>query len=263
MGQQVFIPNGGGGGGGGSTGSVFLADLFQPASGSIDYSLATGGDVFLPIGNFSVLVAFRVVQDNPAETINIFRAFDSSNTQWTFKILPDNKLVATINNSGALEPESSDLPLGRVFIAVLVRSGGAADLYINGRLLGSAGASNFLRVAPFSVILGGNGAWARDYIEYIGFSIVAGGVALTGDQISDIYIASQDAGRVVFPSTIVPASYAIYNADTGLTDINLWTPEINTLGAPDLPAVPSTEGLEASLVTAPFHAAQSGWNSAP
>lgn len=262
MGQQVFIPNSGGG----AAGSVFLTDL-KVGANFVDYGFALpggGGEIFYPANNiFTATIAFRVVQENLAsESIPLLTVVDSAGTGWGFFINPNNKVSAQVDNQ-PLIPDVSNCPLGRVFIATLTHaSNGDTNLYLNGRFMIQTSSTLPSVTTPVSILIGGSGSWTKDFIEYVGFGYIDSR-ALLDEAVATMYMASQDAGKVVFPASVVPDdNYVIYNADTGLTNTALWVPEVNTFGAPDLPAVPN--GLPTgTLLTAPFHVAHSGWADVP
>jgi hypothetical protein len=265
MGQQVFIPNSGGGGG---AGSVFLTDVVSDDGATwVDYGFALpggGGEAFYSTDPFSAVVAFRVVQENVAGgLIPVMSVVDSglAGGGWQFFINPTSKVSAAVAGQNLI-PDVSNLPLGRVFIATLTYDGAAANLYLNGRFMVQTGALMPAVTNPVSIIVGGAGVPVTDFIEYIGFGYSQS--LFTAAQVAAIYMASQDAGRVVFPtSTVIETPYAIYNADVGFSNLALWVPEFNvSLGAPSLPAIPS--GIATgTLLTAPFHVAHSGWADVP
>jgi hypothetical protein len=263
MGQQVFIPNAGGAGG--NNGSVFLTDLYSDGD-YVDYGFALpggGGDVFYSGEKFSAVLVFRVVQENLLSiTIPLLTVVDSAATGWGFFINSLSEVCAQVDAQNLI-PEVCNLPLGRVFVATLTHaSAGETNLYLNGRFMVQTSAPQPAVTAPVSILIGGSGAWTKDFIEYIGFGFIDG-KQLEDDEVSSVYIATQDAGKLVFPATtVVGETYVVYNAATGLSNTALWVPEINTISAPDLPAVPS--GIAAgTLLTAPFHPAHSGWADVP
>jgi hypothetical protein len=187
---------------------------------------------------------------------------DSAGAGWKFFISPLDLISADLNTQNLI-PNTSDLPLGRVFFAVLVyKTSGQASIYINGRFLVSTGAAMDPVTAPVSIIVGSSGAPNRDFIEYLGFAFIDDN-ALSTREVGETYIACQDAGRVAIPpALVIETNYVVYNADTGLTNLALWVPEINTMGAPSLPAIPN--GIATgTLLTAPFHVAHSGWAAPP
>lgn len=256
MGQQVFIPNGGGSSSGDA---VFLTDLFDGGS-YVDYGLLAGGaDVFYTTGfNYCIFIAFRVVQENFfSENIPIITVLDAVSNGWRFFISTDSKVCARVDAQDFI-PGTCDLPLGRVFIAALDVEVNGGEFYLHGRRMATEGLLlTAPAVAPVTLILGGEGSWTKDFIEYIGFGYVR--KFLSAEEISDVTIASQDAERIVFPASVVGAApFVIYNAASGLSNPALWTPSQNTLGAPDLPAIPN--GIPVgTLLNAPFHVAHSGW----
>lgn len=263
MGQQIFIPHSGDGGGG-NAGSVFLSRLYD-AGNNVDYGFALpggGANLFYGGGDFTAVVAFRVVKDNSgAITIPVLTVVDDAGTGWSFFINSSNRVCAQVDGQN-LVPDTSDLPLGRVFIATLTHAaGGDTNLYINGRFLANTSAPQPAVTAPVSLLAGGS-SWDKDYLEYIGLAFFSDKV-FTADEVAAGYISSQDAGLLAFPPGIITEeSYVLYNADGGLTNLALWVPEANTIAAPSLPAIPG--GLPTgALLTAPFHVAHSGWSDEP
>jgi hypothetical protein len=261
MGQNIFIPNGGGGGGGGAS---FLTDLVAGNGAQyVDYGFATGGEFFYPDGAFSTIVAFRVVQEDfDAVQIPVITVSDANSNGWSIFISGAKKVCASLD-AQIFTPDISDMPLGRVFIAILTYESGGneANYYLNGRFMVDSNNPPAAVTLPVSFIVGGGGSPTKDFVEYLGFGYIE--AELTAEQVCDVYIASQDAAKVVIPASISSeTSYVIYNADTGLTNPALWVPEFNTFAAPSLPAIPN--GIAAgTVITAPFHVAHSGWASVP
>lgn len=263
MGQQVFIPNAGSSAGGGA---VFLTDL-RSGAGYVDYGLplpAGGADVFYTDGfNYCIFIAFRVVQENLfSENIPILTVLDAASNGWRFFINTENKVCGGVD---AVEfvPDTCDIPLGRVFIAALDVEVNGGEFYLHGRRMNTEGLPGTVSaVAPVTLVLGGEGSWTKDFIEYIGFGFI--NRFLSVDEIATVTIACQDAERIVFPASIFPGSTpnVIYNAASGLSNPSLWTPSQNTLGAPDLPAIPNGVPV-GTLLNAPFHVAHSGWADVP
>lgn len=265
MGQNVFIPHSGGGGAGGA-GTSFLTDLLSNAGANyVDYGFAFpggGGDAFYPTGDFSVIAAFRVVQENLiGELIPVLRLEDGAGKGWTVFISGANKVCASVD-AQTLTPDVCDIPLGRVFIVTLTHAAaGDTSLYINGRFLVNTNVIQPAATQPVSFLVGSSGQVSHDYIEYVGFTFAS--IALNDDEVAQSYMASMDAGRVVMPLAIVGANlYVTFNADVGLTPATTWVPEFNTLAAPSLPAIPN--GIATgTVITAPFHVAHSGWADVP
>lgn len=262
MGQQIFIPNGGGGGGGnGVQKSTFVTEMVSTPN-FVQYGLATGGDVFWNDVAFTAVVAFRVVQETPDESIPIpilvvVNNAGESSEDWQFQINGFNLLKAAVGNGG-LDPEETYIPLGRVIFATITYAPGDAKLYLNGLLMAEAAPTIAGIGGPVSIRLG-TGDISKDYIQYIGFGFIAD--TLSEISVANVFIASQDDGRIVFPAADIEAPYVIYNADTGLSNLALWVPEFNTLGAPNLPAI--NGGIATgTLLLAPFHVAHSGYATA-
>jgi hypothetical protein len=263
MGQNIFIPNGGGGGGG--SGSSFLTNMVADGGNEyVNYGFDEGGgEAFYSTSDYSFIVAFRVVQENiGADQYPVLRVYDNETPDvgWSIFVSGSDRVCASID-AQIFTPDTSDMPLGRVFFAILTHKGsGGSDYYLNGRYM----ISNSVVQAPggsMSIEVGGGGTPTLDFVEYIGFGYIES--SLSGSQVCDMYMASLDAGRVVIPAAIVDgAPYVVYNADVGLADPALWVPEFNTLLAPSLPAIPN--GIATgTVITAPFHVAHSGWASVP
>lgn len=258
MGQQIFIPHAGGS----AVGARFLTNLVANGGADyVDYGLAAGGDVFFPssITGFSAVFAFRAVQTNPVagpQDYPLAQCVDDVGNGWQFRISASSKIYGDIS-TGSLVPDRSDMPMGRVFFATLTQKNtGNGDLYINGRIVATTPCPQPALVAPVRILLGGNGTPVRNYVQYLGFAFMPSW--LSSAEVSQIYEASQDARRIVFPAAIAVNPHAIYNVETGLANTALWVPESNTMGAPNLPAI--NNGIAAgTLLTAPFHAAHSGW----
>jgi hypothetical protein len=262
MGQQIFIPNNGGGGSS-SSDAVFLTGLFnEDGAGYVDY----GGDgsVFYTDGfNYCAFIAFRVMRENNSGVpLSLLTVVDGAGNGWRFFISSDNKVCALVD---AVEfvPITCDIPLGRVFIAAIDVEVNGGEFYLHGRRMATQGLPDTVPAGPNVAITlgsddGGESTWNKDYVEYIGFGFINRFLEI--DEVAIVTLASQDAERIVFPASIFPDSTpnVIYNAVSGLSNLALWTPSQNTLGAPDLPAIPS--GVPTgTLLSAPFHVAHSGW----
>jgi hypothetical protein len=261
MGQQIFIPNNGGGGSS-SSDAVFLTNLFdEDGAGYVDYGLPSGADVFYTDGfNYCAFVAFRVMRENNSGvSLSLLKVVDSAGNGWRFFINTDNKICAMVDGDIEFVPSTCDIPLGRVFIAAIDVEVSGGEFYLHGRRMSTQGLPDTVAaVAPVSITLGGESTWNKDYIEFIGFGFINRFLEI--DEVAIVTLASQDAERIVFPASIFPDSTpnVIYNAASGLSNLALWTPSQNTLGAPDLPAIPS--GVPTgTLLSAPFHVAHSGW----
>ena len=265
MGQQVFIPHSGGGGGG--AGSSFLTNMVAGGGAQyVDYGFdgGGGGEAFYTTQNYSFIVAFRVVQENlDAAQYPVLTVYDNETPDvgWNVFVSGTNRICATID-AQIFTPDVSDMPLGRVFFAILThKNTGSSKYYLNGRFMIE---NNVVQNVPgnsISIVVGGGGDPTKDFVEYLGFGYIES--QLSDEQVCDMYIASQDAGRVVIPDAIVDgAPYVVYNADVGFADPSLWVPEFNTLLAPSLPAIPN--GIATgTVITAPFHVAHSGWADVP
>lgn len=253
MGQQVFIPHSGGGAG--SAGAVFITDLLDDVL-YCNYGLLSGADIFYPgAEGFLAVIAFRVVQDDPTTSADfpVIQVNDDSGGGWRIKIFGSvyGEIAGTTFSGGG------DLPLGRVFIVTLMSDAvGNSQMFVNGLVVSTDIAAQNPLTQPVQILVGPSGSTGKDFVEYIGFGFMR--LSLTPEEVASIYTASQDAGRVVFPAAIAANPHVIYNAATGLSNLALWVPESNTLGAPDLPAIDN--GIATgTLLTAPFRVAQSGW----
>lgn len=263
MGQQIFIPHSSGGGGGATPDSVFLAGLYQSGAAYVDYGLETGADIFYSASDFSAVLVFRIVRENvDALVYPLLEITDSDGSEVLFFIDADSKIAVSCNGT-IITPDTCELPLGRVFVVTFTRAAdGSASLYLNGLYMRTETTVISAVVPPVSILFGGNGDWSENFAEYLGFAYI-GSLELNADQVADIYMATQDAGRLVVPPAIVSEeSFVVYNSDTGLTNIALWVPEFNTISAPDLPAIPN--GLATgTLLPAPYYPAHSGWADIP
>lgn len=262
MGQQAFIPNAGVGVSGGR--STFLTDLHNLAGDSVDYVSDNAGVFYTTQVSFTACVAFRVVQENTAgETIPILSALDDVGNGWQFFINPASKVCAQLNASSFI-PSQCDLPLGRVIFAMLTIDVGGGEFYLNGRLMESNGTLSIPPVAPVTIRFG-TSSWSKDFIEYIGFGYLERFLHsnISEDAPADLYMRFQDDGKISFPPSIAFGQpFAVYNASEGLANPAIFTPQPNSLGAPNLVAAP--DGLPfGTLLEAPFHVAHSGWSDAP
>jgi hypothetical protein len=266
MGQQVFIPRGGNNSG---ENAIFLSQLYD-AGAYVDYGLplpAGGAGVFYTTGfNYCIFVAFRVVQENTlAENIPILTVSDAASNGWRFFINSNNKVCARADAVDFI-PDTCNTPLGRVVIATLDVEVNGGELYLHGRQVATVALPDTVSsVAPVTLVLGGGGSWTQDFIEYVGFGFI--NKFLSSEEVAEAAIASQDAGRIVFPASVVGSApfatpFVIYNASSGLADPAVWVPSQNTLGAPNLPAIPN--GIPVgTLLRAPFYVAHSGWADVP
>lgn len=256
MGQQLFIPKTGNDGDGRN--AVFLTGLYADGA-YVDYGLSSGADVFYTNQIlFTACIAFRMIRENTsAENIPLLTVLDAVSNGWRFFINTDNRICAQVNNN-ILVSGSDNIPLGRVCVATLSSEVGGGELYLNGLPMDSSIFQDIPPVYPVSLTLGGGGSWSKNFVEFIGWGYLKRFLPF-GDN-ADLYMKIQDTGRVAFPSNVVFGEpYAVYNASDGLSNLALFTPEQpNTLGAPNLPAIPN--GLATgTLLNAPFHVAYSGW----
>lgn len=255
MGQLVFI--GDNSNGPFTPNAIFLENLFESAGNTVDYGFEDDGEAFFSEESFTAIVAFRLMQPAAAQRQDIVYC-ESNEGGWSIFIDSNGEISGSVSGA-TVTPDTSDLPLGRVIVAALAYDsleGGSASLYLQGRFMGSDGGAIGESGADVTFLLGPNGTWTNDLVEYLGFAFINN--ALDAEEMAEVFVATQDAARVTFPADIT-GTRAVYNAVSGLSDITLWEPTINTMSAPDLPQIETGEGSVAALKDAPMHMAHSGW----
>lgn len=240
MGQLIFV----GPSGAGSDGRARVVyDLYSADENLAFYGSLTEGATFFgdPLVGFTHVLVLRQVLES-SNTVDVFAIEDSAApdpTGFKFRMGGTTDVRCQAYSGGVTDNAiAAGLPtLGRLVVLAATYSpdNTAFQFYVNGQLMDQAVVTWAAADGNVSVIVGASESWISDTFEYLGYGFV--NAQLTSEQMAEVYVATQDAVRLTFPSSVQAAgTYAIYNADT-LSNINVWSPDPGSTIADTLPLV--------------------------
>lgn len=227
--------------------TTIVQNLLADASNYHQYThTAVTSPFFQADGHWSITCAFRIMRTVSLPSTILKVSYPTDNSYWAIKYDYDIGIYLehsnTTDGTAISKTAQVDVPLGRTIHIGLSHDGDddTMSLAVAGLTKGSNNNNADVYLddpggAAVTLSFGAHADWnSTDNVELIGFSYHKAWLS-AADQ-TYMHTEFLDTGKISVPAVQKAlGEYVVYNADTGLTDVNSWVPEESTMTSPVAP----------------------------